>query len=380
MPINDSPWGKDCGCGCVETAREYCSTANCSCTRIHTPDGFKVETVTPSRRSCGCKCTEEFDMTENLSEWDEKSRQYEEQVFLAQMTHSEVSGNVNRSWRIRLSTAGNMYSLLGPFGETVAPQQLTENPFIDRVWQSAASAISNESSEPYHIYQAGAAQDEGYFSPNLAHSCVGKKCAFATWSSQADTPSQYKGGSIMLSSYKDCGHGVIEVSSLVYNNFPPGQNLHAVKTLGGVRSSSLSDVVFSRSTATEQPEIASTHDPSLSYVTSWQATVNSSKTYVVELITSFTTWKMQIEHELRNVSVLTNVTNQTTNVTVEANVTVEHNTTVEKNVSMHDSRLANVSLRCAVENCSCSATGVSTTIWGRDCGCGCAEISRANCR
>lgn len=125
---------------------------------------------------------------------------------------------------------------------------------------------------------------------------------------------------------------------------------------------------------------ASTHDPLLSYITAWQAVVNSSKIHVVELMTSFTTWKMQIEHELRNVSVLTNVTNHTTNITIEANVTVERNMTVETNVSVHDLRLANVSLRCAVENCSCSSTGVSTTIWGRDCGCGCAEISRANCR
>ena len=292
------------------------------------------------------------------------------------------SWNLNRSWRIRFSTAGNMYSLLGPFGETVAPQQRAENPFIARVWQSAASATSNESSDPYQIYQAGAAQNEGpYFSPNLAHSCLGKKCAFAIWSSRADTPSQYRGGSIVLSSYKDCGHGVIEVSSLVYNNFPQGQNLQAVKTLGGVRSSGLGDVVFSRSMqASEQQAYASTHDPLLSYITAWQAVVNSSKIHVVELMTSFTTWKMQIEHELRNVSVLTNVTNHTTNITIEANVTVEHNMTVETNVSVHDLRLANVSLPCAVKNCSCSSTGVSTTIWGRDCGCGCAEISRANCR
>ena len=39
---------------------------------------------------------------------------------LSEMSHAE--SNANRSWTLRVGKAGNMYSFVGPFGESVPPQ------------------------------------------------------------------------------------------------------------------------------------------------------------------------------------------------------------------------------------------------------------------
>lgn len=62
-PVTHSPWGRDCGCGCIETARVHCAPENCSCARIITPLGVAAETIThsPIHKSCGCSCEEVVD-------------------------------------------------------------------------------------------------------------------------------------------------------------------------------------------------------------------------------------------------------------------------------------------------------------------------------
>jgi hypothetical protein len=58
--------------------------------------------------------------SQTTSKWDEVAVMFERSVFLAEMSHTEV--NANRSWTLRVGKAGNMYSFVGPFGESVPPQ------------------------------------------------------------------------------------------------------------------------------------------------------------------------------------------------------------------------------------------------------------------
>ena len=59
-PVTHSPFGKSCGCGCREASRAYCSAANCSCTTTDTSSGVTATAVTHSGigKSCGCRCEE----------------------------------------------------------------------------------------------------------------------------------------------------------------------------------------------------------------------------------------------------------------------------------------------------------------------------------
>ncbi len=67
----------------------------------------------------------------NSSKWDKLNAKYEPQLFLAEMKHTDT--NVNKSWRIRIAQGGNIYSLVGAFGESVPPQCHTNSPFNDEV-------------------------------------------------------------------------------------------------------------------------------------------------------------------------------------------------------------------------------------------------------
>ena len=58
--------------------------------------------------------------SQSTSKWDEVAVMFERSVFLAEMSHAE--SNANRSWTLRVGKAGNMYSFVGPFGESVPPQ------------------------------------------------------------------------------------------------------------------------------------------------------------------------------------------------------------------------------------------------------------------
>ena len=136
----------------------------------------------------------EFSPSDNTSKWDEMSENYEQYLFQVQMSHTD--DNKNRTWSIRLSKAGNMYSYVGAFGEAVPPQYHEDAPWIDEVWQSVA-VVPSKNVEPnkYFIHQAGAYQrdtpldETPYFSPNIARHCADRQCSFATWGTQVHSPS-----------------------------------------------------------------------------------------------------------------------------------------------------------------------------------------------
>src|SRR5210317_1285569 len=68
------------------------------------------------------------------SEWNEAFIPFEEGLFQASMTHTDTG---NKSWTIRIGKGGNMYShyCRDMHGETIAPQNRLNSPWIDEVHQ-----------------------------------------------------------------------------------------------------------------------------------------------------------------------------------------------------------------------------------------------------
>eukprot|EP00054_Salpingoeca_dolichothecata_P018019 m.109740 g.109740 ORF g.109740 m.109740 type:complete len:132 (+) comp22695_c2_seq7:24-419(+) len=56
----------------------------------------------------------------SISKWDAMSAPYEEDLFLAEMEHTNE--NVNKTWKIRIGSGSNIYSFIAAFGEAVPPQ------------------------------------------------------------------------------------------------------------------------------------------------------------------------------------------------------------------------------------------------------------------
>ena len=129
------------------------------------------------------------------SKWYEPYVDLEQHVFLAKMTHTDA--NENRTWTIRLGKAGNIYSFVGPMGETVPPQKHNQAPWIDEVWQSVSVDLRQNdpaNGKAYFIHEAGTYQrDAGYvgvpltdipfYSPSLGKYCDDEsgECSFMSW-------------------------------------------------------------------------------------------------------------------------------------------------------------------------------------------------------
>ena len=134
-----------------------------------------------------------FESSQDESNWDSLHADLEEDVFLAKMQH--IDDNVNRSWTIRFGQAGNIYSFVGPMGETVPPQENTNAPWIDEVWQAVqplgpgGDNDNDPSTDKYFIHEAGAYQRDGnytekpFYSPTIGSYCNNDEgeCGFASW-------------------------------------------------------------------------------------------------------------------------------------------------------------------------------------------------------
>ena len=187
------------------------------------------------------------------SEWDKLTETYEQQLFAAEMRHTDARSA--RVWKLRLGKAGHVYSFVGRFGEVVPPQRAEDAPWIDEVWQSVATASSkNEHPHTYAIHQAGAySRDEAlqrvpFYSPSLGSHCSGRECSFATWGTQAHTPTKHKSSAIFMNRYRDCGDGVLELTSLVHNFAAVGGDTLDDLSMpwAGIRTSTLNDIVLSQ--------------------------------------------------------------------------------------------------------------------------------------
>merc|ERR1712226_272515 len=197
-----------------------------------------------------------FDYTEkDPGKWHRDSRPFEEQLFLAELSHEDDDSN--REWSIRIGSGSNIYSFVGPFGESVPPQKHPNAPWVDEVWQSVA--VNHHLHQPdvndYFIHQAGSYQrdapytDTPFFSPNVAKFCEKRECSFASWGQHGHVPTIFESALIYHNKYKDCGDGVLEFTSVFHNAAElPGGPEDLLDYLnvpwGGVKTTVLKDILI----------------------------------------------------------------------------------------------------------------------------------------
>lgn len=203
-----------------------------------------------------------FDYNPSGSEWVDGID--EETVFLA-----SIRGD---GWKLGIGKGGQVYSLRGPFGESVPPQRI-ESPWNDEVWQVVATAgkyigpiheYQNEHRDArkdtlplmYFLHQSGIYTkgdgfDDGMVSRPFYSPCLGKRwnpetrtLELVNWMQQARTPNVWKSEALIFSAYRDVGDGVIEVNQVLHN-FGAEPLTFLNTPWGGVRKSSMPQTVIS---------------------------------------------------------------------------------------------------------------------------------------
>jgi len=195
-----------------------------------------------------------FKYEESPSNWSKEAAQLEKDLFIAEMSHTE-SENANKSWTFRVGQGGNIYSFRGAYGEAVPPQNHPGSIFVDEVAQSVAVHMNKAQIGQYYVQQAGGYLDEHddsespVFSPTIAHHCRDNECSFASWGQKADIRTDPRSNIIYFNNYKDCGDGVIQFTSVIYNTGNVDGRGAEVSYLNvpwsGVRQSTLRDTFIS---------------------------------------------------------------------------------------------------------------------------------------
>jgi hypothetical protein len=206
-------------------------------------------------------CT--FDYVPSGSKWHPKVD--ERAVFFASMK--------GEGWQLGVGKGGHIYSLRGPYGESVPPQRVS-SPWNDEVWQAVAT---NEGIvTPIHEYQAENRDQyavteplmyfihqAGIYTPGAAEGDASKPAAFyspclgrqwdprtrtlrmVNWMQQAHTPCVWKSGVLIYTAFRDVGGGAIEVNQVLHQF--AGESLSYFSLpWGGVRKSSLPHTVMSK--------------------------------------------------------------------------------------------------------------------------------------
>jgi hypothetical protein len=192
----------------------------------------------------------------------------EKDVFLA-----SIQGD---GWQMGVGKGGQIYSLRGPYGESVPPQRVA-SPWNDEVWQSVVTSeeligpvqdYQNANRKEWDkiwnatfplmyfvhqagIYTKGAGTDGGAVAAPFYSPCLRKRWNAETrtlelvnWMQQARTPCVWKSGVLIYTAYRDLGKGVVEVNQVLHNF--GAETLTFLNTpWGGVRDSSLPNVVIS---------------------------------------------------------------------------------------------------------------------------------------
>ena len=171
------------------------------------------------------------------SEWHPPFIPYEADLFQAEMSHTDDSGN--NSWTIRIGQGGNVYSHFCPdlHGETMAPQN-HENPvnapWTDEVQQivsvnnqlngaaGACGADGTETCPAYFIHGSGTYQSDSpytdipFYSQSLGKVCKDDHCIFASWAQHAHVATPFTSPIIAFNMYTNCGNGIIEQTQMIY--------------------------------------------------------------------------------------------------------------------------------------------------------------------
>ena len=199
-----------------------------------------------------------FDHEKSPSYWNDMAAPYEDELFLAEMSHTNTEDS-DQSWTIRIGQGSNVYSFIGAFGEAIPPQYHPDGIFVDEVQQSVSvnQEKNRDSGRPYFVHQAGIYSKDGeytddpFFSPNIAKHCSSSECSFGSWGQQAHVQTFHKSDMLYFNSYRDCGGGVLELTSVFHNAASDLENGDNVSYLnapwGGVRRSVLRDLLISDS-------------------------------------------------------------------------------------------------------------------------------------
>lgn len=187
----------------------------------------------------------------------------EETVFHRAMIYTDASDSLN-SYTLRIGKGGQIYSMIGAFGESVPPQYRPSQwvqdsygggtsyaPWVDEVWQmvSVDGSLNNPPDSAYFIHQSGVYlktpnQSQPFFSPILSDYYNAEKQAYSiiNWGQQAHTEDllnvDHRSGLLYYSKYTHIGNGVIEVDQMIYNFGTDNMNFINVPW-GGVRNSNL---------------------------------------------------------------------------------------------------------------------------------------------
>ena len=197
------------------------------------------------------------------SYWNAMADPFEKDLFLAEMSHKNDIDD-RQSWTIRIGKGANIYSFRGKYGEAIPPQYHENAVFIDEVTQSVSvnQEKNRNSGKPYFIHQAGIYTKDGdftpkknpFFSPNIAKYCGGNECLSGSWGQQAHVPTFHSSDVLYFNGYRDCGDGVLELTSVIHNAADDLDDGDEVSYLnvpwGGVRRSNLRDILISNADGT----------------------------------------------------------------------------------------------------------------------------------
>lgn len=190
----------------------------------------------------------------------------EKLVFLASIKSAK--------WQLGIGKGGQIYSLRGPYGESIPPQREV-SPWNDEVWQLVATSealavpiqnyqvanpMSWSSVYPllYFVHQSGIyIQGDGYdggtASAPFYSPCLRKRwdpktrtLELVNWMQQARSPCVWKSELLVYTSYRDIGGGALEVTQVLHN-FGDLPVDYLSSPWGGVRKSSLPHTVVSKS-------------------------------------------------------------------------------------------------------------------------------------
>jgi hypothetical protein len=149
--------------------------------------------------------------------------------------HAELGwrGTRGRRYDLRVGRGGQIYSLRGPFGESVPPQVHEGAPWIDEVWQiiSVSHARNNPERFPgrhaplaYFIHGSGTylrdpERTEPFYCPLLATAwdADGGRYGVVAWGQQAHVPTVHRSGALYYTVLRALDDGVIEVVYAVHN-------------------------------------------------------------------------------------------------------------------------------------------------------------------
>ena len=180
-----------------------------------------------------CEATCSFDYQPSGSVWtpglDEKL------VFLADIKSAK--------WQLGIGKGGQIYSLRGPYGESIPPQRVA-SPWNDEVWQLVATSealavpiqnyqVANKASWNsvypllYFVHQSGIyiegdGYDGGTASAPFYSPCLRKRwnpktrtLELVNWMQQARSPCVWKSELLVYTAYRDIGGGALEVTQIL---------------------------------------------------------------------------------------------------------------------------------------------------------------------